>query len=80
MLGFFPEDGTRKMDRIKGANDGREGTGGASLDGRSELDEIQAIEDGFEQDQRLAILLIVEVCLHPLVLEHPLTFYEEKIT
>ena len=68
------------MDSLKGSNDGWEGAGGPSLDGRSEFDEKKAVKDGFEQDQRLGILLIVEVCLHSLVLEHPLTFYEEKIT
>jgi hypothetical protein len=47
-IGLFPEDGTRKMDCVKGANDGREGTGGASLDYRSKLDEIKAIKDSLE--------------------------------
>jgi hypothetical protein len=68
------------MNCVASADYGREGTGGAALDGLSELYEIEAIEDGLEHKQGLGKLLVVEMCLHPFPLEHSLTFYEEKIT
>jgi hypothetical protein len=64
------------MDGIESSDHSREWTSSASLDGLSELYEIEAVDDGLKQAQTLGKLLIVKIPLQPFPLEHPLTFYE----